>query len=56
MLNYWARDALRHLHIHLSGIAYGPKGERNIFRYKDSDHVDGLFRALKIPLRRSDHV
>lgn len=41
-------DALRHLHIHLSGIAYGPKGEKEHLPVQDSDlDVNGLFRALK---------
>ncbi len=41
-------DALRHLHIHLSGIAYGPKGEKEHLPAQDSDlDVNGLFRALK---------
>lgn len=39
--------ALRSLHIHLSGIEYGPKGEKNHLRLEESDlDLDGLFRAL----------
>jgi deoxyribonuclease IV len=41
-------DALHHLHIHLSGIAYSPKGERNHLPIAESDiDLSGLFRALK---------
>jgi deoxyribonuclease IV len=39
--------ALGELHIHLSGIEYGPKGEKNHLPISDSDFdLDGLFRAL----------
>ncbi|OGO10449.1 MAG: hypothetical protein A2Y93_04935 [Chloroflexi bacterium RBG_13_68_17] len=39
--------ALKHLHCHLSGIEYGPKGERNHLRLTESDlDLPGLFRAL----------
>lgn len=41
-------DALRRLHIHLSGIAYGPRGEKNHLRLSEADlDVPALFRALK---------
>jgi deoxyribonuclease-4 len=41
------RQALSNLHIHLSGIAYGPKGEKNHLELKDADmNVKDLFRAL----------
>jgi deoxyribonuclease IV len=40
-------QALERLHVHLSGIAYGPKGERNHLMLVDSDmDVVGLLRAL----------
>ncbi len=40
--------ALKHLHIHLSGIEYGPKGEKNHLPIAESDlKMDDLFRALK---------
>jgi deoxyribonuclease-4 len=39
---------LKHLHIHLSGIAYGPKGEKEHLKLKDADlDLRALFRALK---------
>ncbi len=39
--------ALKHLHIHLSGIEYGPKGEKNHLPISESDFdLEGLFRAL----------
>jgi deoxyribonuclease-4 len=41
-------ESLTRLHIHLSGIQYGPKGEREHLLLKDSDlNLDGLFKALK---------
>ncbi|NIS79102.1 MAG: TIM barrel protein [Anaerolineales bacterium] len=40
--------ALKRLHCHLSGIQYGPKGERNHLMLADSDFdLDGLLRALE---------
>jgi len=39
--------ALKHLHIHLSGILYGEKGEREHLPLKDSDlNLKALFKAL----------
>jgi deoxyribonuclease-4 len=39
---------LKQLHIHLSGIQYGEKGEKEHLPLKDSDlNLDGLFKALK---------
>jgi deoxyribonuclease-4 len=39
--------ALKQLHIHLSGIEYGPKGEKNHLELKDADlDLKALFRAL----------
>lgn len=39
--------AMQHLHIHLSGIAYGPKGEKEHLPIQESDlDIKGLFRAL----------
>jgi len=41
-------DALKRLHIHLSGIEYGPKGERNHLKFEEADlDVQAIFRALK---------
>lgn len=40
--------ALRRLHIHLSGIEYGPKGEKNHLKLSEADlNVRALLRALK---------
>jgi deoxyribonuclease-4 len=40
--------ALKKLHIHLSGIQYGPKGEREHLVLKDSDlDLKAIFKALK---------
>lgn len=40
--------SLQHLHIHLSGIKYGEKGEREHLLLKDSDlNLSALFKALK---------
>ncbi len=40
--------ALRRLHIHLSGIEYGPKGEKNHLKLSEADlDVRALLRALK---------
>ncbi len=42
------KDALQRLHIHLSGIEYGPKGERNHVALADSDlSIPALFEALR---------
>ncbi len=39
--------ALSRLHIHLSGIQYGPKGEKEHLQLKKADlNVEGLFKAL----------
>ena len=41
-------DALGNLHIHLSGIAYGPKGEKEHLIIEEADlDIPALFRALK---------
>jgi deoxyribonuclease IV len=41
-------DALKKLHVHLSGIEYGPKGEKNHLPIQESDFkLEDLFRALK---------
>jgi deoxyribonuclease-4 len=40
--------ALKDLHVHLSGIEYGEKGEREHLRLKESDlDLHAIFRALK---------
>jgi deoxyribonuclease-4 len=40
--------ALRELHIHLSGIAYGPKGEKEHLRVEEADlDLKALFQALR---------
>ena len=42
-------EALQRLHIHLSGIEYNEKGERNHLPLKESDlNLEGLFAALKV--------
>ena len=42
------RDALDNMHIHLSGIAYGPKGERKHLNLKESDfQYTELLKALR---------
>lgn len=42
------KKALKHLHIHLSGIEYGPKGEKNHLPVAESDlKLNFLFKALK---------
>jgi len=42
------RGAFKRLHIHLSGIEYGPKGEKNHLKLEDADlDLKALFRALK---------
>ncbi len=41
------KSALKHLHIHLSGIEYGPKGEKNHLKFAEADlDLKALFRAL----------
>lgn len=42
------KEALKHLHIHLSGIEYGPKGEKNHLPVAESDlKLNYLFNVLK---------
>jgi len=42
------KKALKRLHVHLSGIEYGPKGEKNHLALSESDlKVNFLFQALK---------
>jgi deoxyribonuclease-4 len=41
-------DGLKNLHCHLSGIEYGPKGEKNHLIFEEADiDLQALFRALK---------
>ncbi len=41
------KAALKRLHIHLSGIEYGPKGEKNHLKLEEADlDLKALFRAL----------
>lgn len=41
-------ESLNHLHIHLSGIQYGEKGEKEHLPLKESDlNLEGLFDSLK---------
>ncbi len=45
---YLGESSLQSLHIHLSGIAYGPKGEKEHLPIQESDlDVNALFKALK---------
>jgi deoxyribonuclease-4 len=51
LLEVYARElgekALKHLHIHLSGIEYGPKGEKNHLKLAEADlDMKSLFKAL----------
>jgi deoxyribonuclease-4 len=42
------KEALKSLHIHLSGIEYGPKGEKNHLPVQESDlKLKALFEALR---------
>ncbi len=42
------KEALKHFHIHLSGIEYGPKGEKNHLPIAESDlKLNYLFNVLK---------
>ena len=42
------KKSLNHLHIHLSGIEYGPKGEKNHLKLEEADlDLKALLRALK---------
>ncbi len=42
------KEALKHLHIHLSGIEYGPKGEKNHLPVAESDlKLNHLFNVLR---------
>jgi deoxyribonuclease-4 len=42
------KKAMKRLHIHLSGIEYGPKGEKKHLAMAESDFkLDQLFKALK---------
>ncbi len=46
--NWLGNDSLQRLHIHLSGIEYGSKGEKNHLPLRESDFdLRGLFYALK---------
>ena len=45
--DFLGQQALQSLHIHLSGIEYGPKGEKNHLPLRESDlNLSGLFAAL----------
>jgi len=42
------KEALKHVHVHLSGIEYGPKGEKNHLALGESDlKLNYLFEVLK---------
>jgi deoxyribonuclease-4 len=46
--NALGQESLSRLHIHLSGIEYGPKGERNHLEIENSDlDLPALFKALQ---------
>ena len=41
-------ESLKHLHVHLSGIEYGPKGEKNHLPLSEADlDIKALFKALR---------
>lgn len=41
------KESLKRLHIHLSGIEYGPKGEKNHLKLEEADiDIKALFKAL----------
>jgi deoxyribonuclease-4 len=45
--SFLGRPALQQMHIHLSGIEYGPKGEREHLPIEDSDlDLDAILQAL----------
>ena len=45
---YLGQGALKQIHIHLSGIAYGPKGEKNHLPLAEADlKYKELFKALR---------
>jgi deoxyribonuclease-4 len=45
--NALGKPALKHLQIHLSGIEYGPKGEKNHLKLEEADlDIKALFKAL----------
>jgi len=40
-------DALQQMHIHISGIQYGPKGEKEHLKFEEADlDLTGLLQAL----------
>ncbi len=42
-------EAMQNLHVHLSGIAYGPRGEKNHLIMEETDlDFAAIFRALKV--------
>lgn len=42
------KKSLKRLHCHLSGIEYGPKGEKNHLKFEEADiDLQALFQALK---------
>lgn len=46
--NALGKDSLNHLHIHLSGIEFGPKGEKNHLAARESGlNFEALFKALR---------
>lgn len=46
--SFLGSEALSRTHIHLSGIAYGPKGEKEHLAIEESDlNLDGILKALK---------
>ncbi len=46
--DYLGREGLDNMHIHVSGIEYGPKGEKKHLELKESDmDYHGLIRAFK---------
>ena len=47
-IKFLGPESIKHFHIHLSGIEFGPKGEKNHLPAKESElNINELFQALK---------
>ena len=48
VVQYLGEEALQRMHIHMAGIAYGPKGEKHHLNLGESDlNVDEIFQVLR---------